>query len=82
MKVILLLIIAFAAGVIAYGVSMVRHGFSARATPSWEEIYVARKLRDTAIPAADKALAAGFTRHMSKPVNLSALRQAVAELLV
>jgi two-component system cell cycle response regulator DivK len=29
----------------------------------------------------DKALAAGFTRHMSKPVNLSALRQAVAELL-
>lgn len=29
----------------------------------------------------DKALAAGFTRHMSKPVNLSALRDAVAELL-
>jgi mono/diheme cytochrome c family protein len=56
MKVILLLIIAFAAGVIAYGVSMVRHGFSARATPSWEEVYVARKLRDTAIPTADKAL--------------------------
>ena len=29
----------------------------------------------------DKALAAGFTRHISKPVNLSNLRQIVAELL-
>ncbi len=29
----------------------------------------------------DRALAAGFARYMSKPVNLSALRQVVAELL-
>ena len=29
----------------------------------------------------EKALAAGFTRHISKPVNLSNLRQIVAELL-
>jgi two-component system, cell cycle response regulator DivK len=29
----------------------------------------------------DKALAAGFTRHISKPVNLSNLRKIVAELL-
>ena len=29
----------------------------------------------------EKALAAGFTRHISKPVNLSNLRQVVAELL-
>jgi two-component system cell cycle response regulator DivK len=29
----------------------------------------------------EKALAAGFTRHIPKPVNLSNLRQIVAELL-
>jgi CheY-like chemotaxis protein len=29
----------------------------------------------------DRALAAGFTRHMSKPVNLATLREVVAELL-
>jgi CheY-like chemotaxis protein len=29
----------------------------------------------------DRALAAGFARYMSKPVDLSALRQVVAELL-
>jgi len=29
----------------------------------------------------ERALAAGFTRHISKPVNLSNLRQVVAELL-
>src|ERR1019366_4057025 len=29
----------------------------------------------------EKALAAGFTRHISKPMNLSNLRQIVAELL-
>lgn len=54
MKVILLLIIAFAAGVLAFGVSMVRQGFSARATPSQAETYVARKLRDYAIPDSAK----------------------------
>lgn len=29
----------------------------------------------------DRALAAGFTRYISKPVNISTLRQVVAELL-
>jgi mono/diheme cytochrome c family protein len=56
MKVILLLIIAFAAGVVYYCATMERHGFSARATPSQTETYLARKMRDYAIPDADRKL--------------------------
>ena len=54
MKVILLLIIAFAAGVLAYGYSMMRNGFSARTQPTQTEIYLARKMREAAIPTDAK----------------------------
>jgi hypothetical protein len=48
-------------GAIAQGVTMIRHGFSARDTPSALEAYVARTTRKLAVPASARDQKNPFT---------------------
>jgi len=49
---VIVIVIVIAA--VAYGIVVIRHGFSARDNPSWLESSVARKTRSMAVPSSAK----------------------------
>ncbi len=51
-KLLLWVVLLFAVAVIAQGLALIRHGFSARDTPSALETYVARTMRKLAVPSS------------------------------
>jgi len=50
--IVIVIVIVIAA--VAYGIVVIRHGFSARDNPSWLESSVARKTRSMAVPSSAK----------------------------
>jgi mono/diheme cytochrome c family protein len=70
-KILLGVVIALGAGALVLGYSVMRRGFGARGEPSKLETFIARNIRDMAIPADAKA--------MQNPVAFTAERRPGAE---
>lgn len=49
-----MIVIVIVIAAVAYGIVVIRHGFSARDNPSWLESSVARKTRSMAVPSSAK----------------------------